>query len=129
MDDNGNLLPNGTAGEIGVRGPLVSKRYFEKPKATAESRTFGWHHTGDVAYCDDDGYIFIVDQKKDMVVTGGFNVFTTEVEAAIMRMSQVRECAVIGIPDDKWVEAVHAFVVADGLDEVTVSRLSAIGPG
>jgi fatty-acyl-CoA synthase len=120
MDDDGNLLPNGTPGEIVVRGPLVSKRYFEKPEATAEVRTFGWHHTGDVAYRDDDGYIYIVDRKKDMVVTGGFNVFTTEVEAAIMEMQQVRECAVIGIPDDKWGEAVHAFVVANGLDEATV---------
>jgi fatty-acyl-CoA synthase len=120
MDDDGNLLPNGTPGEIVVRGPLVSKRYFEKPEATAEVRTYGWHHTGDIAYRDDQGYIFIVDRKKDMVVTGGFNVFTTEVEAAIMEMPQVRECAVIGIPDDKWGEAVHAFVVADGLDEAGV---------
>jgi fatty-acyl-CoA synthase len=114
------LLPNGSPGEIVVRGPLVSKRYFEKPEATAEVRTFGWHHTGDIAYQDDEGYIFIVDRKKDMVVTGGFNVFTTEVEAAIMEIPQVRECAVIGIPHDKWGEAVHAFVAADGLDEAGV---------
>jgi fatty-acyl-CoA synthase len=120
MDDEGNLLPNGTPGEIVVRGPLVSKRNFEKPEATAEVRTFGWHHTGDIAHRKDDSYIFIVDRKKDMVITGGFNVFTTEVEAAIMEMPQVRECAVIGIPHDKWGEAVHAFVAADGLDEAAV---------
>ncbi len=115
MDDDGNLLPVGEAGEIVVRGALVSHSYFEKPEATAEIRTFGWHHTGDVAKRDADGFLYIVDRKKDMVVSGGFNVFTTEVEAAITELAAVRECAVIGIPHDKWGEAVHAIVVADGI--------------
>jgi acyl-CoA synthetase (AMP-forming)/AMP-acid ligase II len=116
MDDEGNLLSDGERGEIVVRGVLVSKEYFEMPEATAEARLFGWHHTGDVAYRDAHGYIYIVDRKKDMVVTGGFNVFTAEVEAAITELPQVRECAVIGIPHDKWGEAVHAIVVADAID-------------
>ena len=114
MDDDGNILPPGEAGEICVRGALVSQEYFEMPEATAEVRTFGWHHTGDVGRFSEDGYLFIVDRKKDMVVTGGFNVFTAEVEAAIMELDAVRECAVIGMPHEHWGEAVHAVVVADG---------------
>ena len=120
MDDDGNLLPVGEAGEIVVRGVLVSHSYYEKPDATAEIRTFGWHHTGDVAKFDADGFLYIVDRKKDMVVSGGFNVFTTEVEAAITELPQVRECAVIGIPHDKWGEQVHAIVVGDGIDEAAI---------
>jgi fatty-acyl-CoA synthase len=116
MDDDGNILPPGEAGEIVVRGALVSHSYFEKPEATDEVRTFGWHHTGDVAKIDEDGFVYIVDRKKDMVVSGGFNVFTTEVEAAITELPQVRECAVFGIPHEKWGEAVHAVVIADGID-------------
>ena len=114
MDDEGNILPPGEAGEICVRGALVSKEYFEMPEATADVRTFNWHHTGDVGKFSEDGYLFIVDRKKDMVVTGGFNVFSAEVEAAIMELDAVRECAVIGIPHDHWGEQVHAVVVSDG---------------
>jgi acyl-CoA synthetase (AMP-forming)/AMP-acid ligase II len=120
MDDDGNLLPPGERGEIVVRGALVSKEYFEMPEATAEARRFGWHHTGDVAYRDEHGYLFIVDRKKDMVVTGGFNVFTTEVEAAITELAEVRECAVIGVPHAHWGEAVHAVVVADGIADAVI---------
>lgn len=120
MDDDGNLLPPGEAGEIVVRGALVSHSYFEKPEETAEVRKFGWHHTGDVAKRDVQGYVYIVDRKKDMVVSGGFNVFTTEVEAAITELEGVRECAVIGIPHDKWGEQVHAVVVGSGADEATI---------
>jgi fatty-acyl-CoA synthase len=111
MDDDGNLLPPGERGEIVVRGALVSHSYFEKPEATEEVRRFGWHHTGDVAYRDADGYIYIVDRKKDMIVTGGFNVFSTEVEACVMEMNSVAECAVIGVPHEKWGEAIKAIVV------------------
>ncbi len=120
MDDDGNLLPTGESGEIVVRGVLVSHSYFEKPEATAEIRTFGWHHTGDIAKFDEDGFLYIVDRKKDMVVSGGFNVFTTEVEAAITELAAVRECAVIGIPHEKWGEQVHAIVVADGIEAAEI---------
>ncbi len=111
MDDAGKLLPVGEPGEIVARGALVSHSYFEKPEATTEVRTFGWHHTGDVGYRDKDGYIYIVDRKKDMIVTGGFNVFSAEVEACVMEMQGVLECAVVGVPHDKWGEAIKAIVV------------------
>ncbi len=120
MDDDGHLLPVGEAGEIVVRGVLVSHSYFEKPEATAEVRAFGWHHTGDVGRFDGDGFLYIVDRKKDMVVSGGFNVFTTEVEAAITELAGVRECAVIGIPHEKWGEQVHAIVVGEDLNEAGI---------
>jgi acyl-CoA synthetase (AMP-forming)/AMP-acid ligase II len=81
------------------------------PEATAEIRAHGWHHTGDIGYLDEDGYVYIVDRKKDMIISGGFNVYCAEVEAAIMALPEVCECAVIGIPHDTWGEAVKAFVV------------------
>ncbi|WP_417320134.1 AMP-binding protein [Emcibacter sp.] len=115
MDDDGNLLPPGERGEIVSRGPLVSHSYFEKPEATEEVRTHGWHHTGDVGYRDEDGFFFIVDRKKDMIITGGFNVFSAEVEATVLELPQILECAVIGTPHEKWGEAVTAIcVLAEG---------------
>jgi acyl-CoA synthetase (AMP-forming)/AMP-acid ligase II len=110
MDDDGNLLPTGEVGEIVARGGLVGGGYFELPDATAEARAHGWHHTGDVGRRDEHGFYYIVDRKKDMIVTGGFNVFSAEVEAAVMELPEVRECAVIGVPDEKWGEAVTAIV-------------------
>ena len=115
MDEAGCILPARQPGEIVVRGTLVTGGYHNLPEATAELRAHGWHHTGDIGYIDDDGYVYIVDRKKDMIITGGFNVFCTEVEAAVMSLPQVQECAVIGVPDEKWGEAVKALVVlADG---------------
>ncbi|HWW65731.1 MAG TPA: AMP-binding protein [Sphingomonadaceae bacterium] len=111
MDDDGKLLDVGERGEIVARGPLVSLEYFELPEATAEAHRNGWHHTGDVGYRDAEGYFYIVDRKKDMIVTGGFNVFSAEVEAAIMEMPEIMEAAVIGVPDPKWGEAIKALVV------------------
>ncbi len=125
MDDDGNLMPDGERGEIVVRGPLVSHSYFELPEATAEVRTFGWHHTGDIAYRDDDGFIYIVDRKKDMIVTGGFNVFSTEVEACVMEMNSVAQCAVIGVPHEKWGEAIKAIVVPATGANVTEAEIIA----
>ena len=111
MDDDGRLLPPGQPGEIVARGSLVSPGYYEMPEATAEIRTHDWHHTGDVGYRDEDGFFYIVDRKKDMIISGGFNVYSAEVEAGIMALPQVHECAVIGVPDEKWGEAVKALVV------------------
>ncbi len=111
MDEQGKLLATRERGEIVARGTLVTDGYYGLPEATAEIRRHGWHHTGDVGYLDDDGYVYIVDRKKDMIITGGFNVFSVEVEAAIMALPQVHECAVIGVPHELWGEAVKAFIV------------------
>ena len=110
MDDDGHLLSPNQTGEIVARGSLVSPGYHNLPEATAEIRKFGWHHTGDVGYRDADGFFYIVDRKKDMIITGGFNVFSAEVEACIMSLPGVFECAVIGVPDEKWGEAVKAII-------------------
>jgi fatty-acyl-CoA synthase len=111
MDDAGKILPSRERGEIVVRGSLVCGGYYKMPEATAEIQAHGWHHTGDVGYLDEDGYVYIVDRKKDMIISGGFNVYCAEVEAAIMALPEVYECAVVGIPHDHWGEAVKAFVV------------------
>ena len=111
LDEKGNLLARGERGEICCRGPLVTPGYFEKPDATKEARQFGWHHTGDIGYLDEDDFLYIVDRKKDMIITGGFNVFATEVEAPILALEEVLECAVVGIPDERWGESIAAIVV------------------
>jgi fatty-acyl-CoA synthase len=111
MDEAGRILPPNQVGEIVARGTLVTPGYYNLEKATREIRQFGWHHTGDVGYRDEDGFFYIVDRKKDMIITGGFNVFSAEVEAGIMALADVQECAVIGVPDDTWGEAVKAFIV------------------
>lgn len=110
MDDDGNILPPGERGEIVVRGPLVMQGYYKNPEATAEVSTFGWHHTGDIGLRDEDGWFYVVDRKKDMIITGGFNVYPAEVEQALMAFAEVQDCAVIGVPDEKWGEAVVAVV-------------------
>jgi acyl-CoA synthetase (AMP-forming)/AMP-acid ligase II len=110
MDEYGRILPAGERGELVARSRLVTPGYLNRPEDTAAIRTFGWHHTGDVGFIDADGFVYIVDRKKEMIITGGFNVFPAEVESAIQAIPQVRDCAVIGIPDEQWGEAVCAVV-------------------
>jgi acyl-CoA synthetase (AMP-forming)/AMP-acid ligase II len=110
MSPDGALLPHGTRGEIVVRGPLVMAGYHENPAATAEVSAHGWHHTGDIGYLDEDNYLFIVDRAKDMIITGGFNVYSAEVEKALQAHPAVQDSAVVGLPDDKWGERVTAVV-------------------
>jgi fatty-acyl-CoA synthase len=112
MDPDGPLLTRGERGEIVVRGSLVSPGYYKNPVATAEARSGLWHRTGDIGYLDDDNYLFIVDRAKDMIITGGFNVYSAEVEQTLMSHPSVRDCAVIGLPDDKWGERVVAVLEA-----------------
>ncbi|MCT2584540.1 acyl-CoA synthetase [Actinophytocola gossypii] len=110
MDRNGALLPPGHRGEIVVRGPLVMAGYHDNPEATAEVSKHGWHHTGDIGYLDEDNYLYIVDRAKDMIITGGFNVYSAEVEQALQAHPAVQDSAVVGLPDDKWGERVTAVV-------------------
>ncbi len=110
LDDAGRPVPPGERGEICVRGSLVMAGYYRNPEATAEVSAGGWHHTGDIGYLDGDGYLYIVDRAKDMVITGGFNVYSAEVEQALLAHPAVRDCAVIGLPDEKWGERVTAVV-------------------
>ncbi|MEC9344956.1 MAG: AMP-binding protein [Pseudomonadota bacterium] len=110
MDDDGNILPRGESGEIVVRGSLVMSGYFGQPDETAAAGTFGWHHTGDIGTIDEDGFVYIVDRKKDMIITGGFNVYPSEIEQVLWTHPAVQDCAVIGVPDEKWGEAVKAVV-------------------
>ncbi|WP_151481725.1 acyl-CoA synthetase [Streptomyces albicerus] len=110
MDSEGRLLPPGERGEIVVRGSLVMAGYYKNPSATEEASRHGWHHTGDIGYLDADNYLFIVDRAKDMIISGGFNVYSAEVEQAVMEHPAVQDCAVVGLPDDKWGERVTAVV-------------------
>ena len=110
MADDGALLPRGQPGEIVVRGRLVNPGYYKDPEATAQVRHFGWHHTGDIGVMDEDGYITIIDRKKDMIISGGFNVYPNEIEQVLAAHPAIQECAVIGVPDNKWGEAVKAIV-------------------
>jgi acyl-CoA synthetase (AMP-forming)/AMP-acid ligase II len=98
VDEDGRQVANGTAGEIAVRGPMVMQGYWGKPEQTAEAVREGWMHTGDGGYIDDDGYVHVVDRIKDMIVTGGENVYSAEVENVITQLPQVSMCAVIGNP-------------------------------
>jgi acyl-CoA synthetase (AMP-forming)/AMP-acid ligase II len=110
LDEEGQEVPRGTVGEICGRGPNVMKGYWNQPELTAEVSKHGWHHTGDGGYMDEDGFVFIVDRLKDMIISGGENVYSDEVENALYSHDDVIECAVIGVPDKEWGERVHAIV-------------------
>lgn len=125
MDDSGRMLTDGERGEIVIRSDIVMTEYYHDAEATAAARAFGWHHTGDIGYRDADGFIYIVDRKKDMIISGGFNLFATEIEQAVMAHPAVRDCAVVGVPDAKWGEAVLAAVelkAGSSFDEVEMIK-------
>ena len=110
MDMAGNLLSAGQDGEIVLAGDLVMKGYYEMPDKTAETIIDGWLHTGDIGYIDDRGFVFVKDRIRDVVITGGFNVYPNDVEVVLGQHPDVSECVVFGLPDDKWGETVHAAV-------------------
>ena len=110
MDEQGALLGPDERGEIVVRSKLVTPGYYKNPEATAAARRGGWHLTGDVGYKDAQGYLYIVDRKRDLIISGGFNLFPGEIEQSIWAHPAVKDCAVIGVPDAKWGEAVKAVV-------------------
>jgi fatty-acyl-CoA synthase len=126
MDDDMRQVPDGSPGEICVQGPLLMAGYLNKPEETEQALAGGWLHTGDVAIRSPDGFLRIVDRKKDMIVTGGFNVFAREVEDVLATHPAVRHAAVIGIPDPKWGETVKAVVVIDPNQNVTADELIAL---
>jgi long-chain acyl-CoA synthetase len=123
VDEDDNELPAGQVGEIAVRGPNTMKGYWNKPEETAHTLRHGWLHMGDMGYLDEDGFLYVVDRAKDMIITGGENVYSTEVEGALYQHDAVISCAVIGIPDEKWGEAIHAFVVLRQGETVTEQEL------
>ncbi|MDI3404076.1 acyl-CoA synthetase [Streptomyces cavernicola] len=123
VDDSGTPVADGEVGEIAVRGPDVVPGYYNAPALTAESFRDGWFHTGDLARRRSDGYVFIVDRKKDMIISGGFNIYAVEVESVLHQHPDVYEAAVVGVPDEQWGEAVKAVVVPRAgavLDEAEV---------
>ncbi|MCA1711087.1 MAG: AMP-binding protein [Actinobacteria bacterium] len=111
QDALGKELPTGEVGEVCVRGGQFMTEYWRRPDETAAAFANGWYHSGDAGYLDADGYLFLVDRTKDMIVTGGENVYSTEVEQALASHPAIAQAAVIGVPDDVWGEAVHAVVV------------------
>jgi acyl-CoA synthetase (AMP-forming)/AMP-acid ligase II len=111
VDENGNDVPKGEVGEILFRGPTMMKGYYKDPEATSEAIRGGWLHTGDLGRLDDEGFLYIVDRKKDMIISGGENIYPREIEEVLYQHPKVLEAAVIGLPDPIWGEKVHAIVV------------------
>ncbi len=126
LDDDGNEVADGQVGEICVRGPLVMLGYWNKPDETAKALRHGWLYTGDMARRDAAGYLYIVDRSKDMIISGGFNVYPREVEDALTQHPAVAAAAVVGVPDAKWGEAVHALVVLRPGASVAAGELIAL---
>jgi long-chain acyl-CoA synthetase len=124
VDDSGHELPSDEIGEVVVRGDVVMSGYWHQPEATAESLRDGWLHTGDVGSFDTDGYLTLRDRSKDLIISGGMNIYPREVEEALLRHPGVGAAAVVGRPDPEWGEAVIAFVVtAEGTDPPRVEDL------
>lgn len=128
-DDDEEVTEPGQRGEIVVRGPNVMKGYWNRPDATAEVIRNGWFHTGDIGVRDEDGFFYIVDRKKDMIISGGENIYPAEVEDCLYAHPAIAECAVIGVPDDKWGETVRAIVVAKQEATTTAEEIIAFCQG
>lgn len=125
LDEDGSEVPRGEPGEICVSGDLVTLGYLDNPEATAAAHKDGWLWTGDVGVMSEDGYIQIVDRSKDMIISGGFNIYPNEIEQAISEHASVQECAVIGVPDEKWGESVKAVVQLKPGQEIDEAALLA----
>jgi acyl-CoA synthetase (AMP-forming)/AMP-acid ligase II len=125
MDDEGRLLPPDTRGEIVIRSSQVSAGYYRNPEETERVRAHGWHHTGDIGIKDAEGYVYIVDRKKEMIITGGFNVYPAEVERVIVDHPAVQDCAVVGLADADWGERVTAVIDLKAGRIVTAAELIA----
>ncbi len=126
LDDDGREVADGEVGEICVRGPLVMQGYWNKPQETAQAFRNGWLYTGDMARRDADGYLYIVDRSKDLIISGGFNVYPREIEDVLSLHPAVSAAAVVGVPDAKWGEAVRALVVLRAGAKVEAEALMAL---
>lgn len=125
MDELGSEVADGVVGELIVRGPNVMKGYYKMPEDTEATIRNGWLYTGDLARRDEDGYFYIVDRKKDLVIVGGYNVYPREVEEVLFAHPDIVEAAVIGVPDPDFGEAVHAFAVLKEGKTVDAEQLNA----
>jgi fatty-acyl-CoA synthase len=123
VDDDDNDVPVGAVGEAIYRGPTVLKEYYKNPEATAEAMRGGWLHSGDLVRRDEEGFIYIVDRKKDMIISGGENIYPAEIEEVLYRHPKILECAVIGVHDEDWGESVKALVVRKPGEELTAEEV------
>jgi len=123
FDENDQELPTGKVGELVMRGPSIMINYWKNEEKTDETLAGGWLHTGDLGYIDEDGYVYFVDRKKDMIKSGGENVSSQEVEGVLLRHEKIAQVAVIGLPDDYWIEAVSAFVMLNPGADATEDEL------
>ena len=123
VDENMNDVPLGDVGEIVYRGPTVMKEYYKNPEATAEAFRGGWFHSGDLVRMDDEGFIYVVDRKKDMIISGGENIYPAEIEQVLNRHPKIAESAVIGVVDEKWGEVVKAYIVLRSGETMTEEEI------
>jgi long-chain acyl-CoA synthetase len=124
VDEDDNEVAQGEVGEIVIRGHNIMKGYWQRPDATAEAMRGGWFHSGDMARTDEDGYFYIVDRKKDLIIRGGYNVYPREVEEVLFEHPKIREAAVVGIPHDEWGEEIGAAVVLHEGEELASEEVS-----
>jgi long-chain acyl-CoA synthetase len=125
VNEDDREVPRGEVGEIVIRGHNVMKGYWQRPDATAEAMRGGWFHSGDMARTDEDGYFYIVDRKKDLIIRGGYNVYPREVEEVLYEHPKIREAAVVGVPHDEWGEEIGAAVVLHEGEELSAEEVSA----
>jgi long-chain acyl-CoA synthetase len=125
VDENDNEVEQGEVGEVVIRGHNVMKGYWQRPDATEEAMRGGWFHSGDMARVDEEGYFYIVDRKKDLIIRGGYNVYPREVEEVLYEHPKIREAAVVGVPHDEWGEEIGAAVVPHQGEELSAEEVSA----
>jgi long-chain acyl-CoA synthetase len=125
VDEDDNLVEQGEVGEIVIRGHNIMKGYWQRPEATAEAMRGGWFHSGDMARTDEEGYFYIVDRKKDLIIRGGYNIYPREVEEVLYEHPKIREAAVVGVPHDEWGEEIGAAVVLHDGEELSPEEVSA----
>ena len=125
VDEDDNPVAQGEVGEIAIRGHNIMKGYWQRPDATAEAMRGGWFHSGDMARTDEDGYFYIVDRKKDLIIRGGYNVYPREVEEVLYEHPKIREAAVVGVPHDEWGEEIGAAVVLHDGEELPPEEVGA----